>query len=94
MSFDTCSPHVTTLRERIAINRSAIAEDEFNALVQRQMTALESAQQLEGGVISHFEAMVALAYKQFQEQLVRWTLGMLCEENISNLLWQSCSLGC
>jgi folylpolyglutamate synthase/dihydropteroate synthase len=66
---------VTTLRERIAVNSQPISEHAFNALVSQQEASLTSAQEEEGGAVSHFEAMTALAYKYFQEQQVSWSSG-------------------
>lgn len=65
-----CSPHVTTLRERISINGEPISEDSFNGLISDLEAVLIRAQEQEEGALSHFEVMTALAFKHFQKQQV------------------------
>ena len=62
-----CSPHVTTLRERIAVNGQPIPEAAFDALVAAQQPLLDGARAAEGGALSHFEVLTALAYRHFQD---------------------------
>ena len=70
-----CSPHVTVLRERIAVNGQPISEAAFDALIAEQQPALEAAKGREGGALSHFEILTALAYRHFQDVQVRGTAG-------------------
>ena len=65
-----CSPHVTCLRERIAVDGEPITEAAFDKLVQEQEHALEMAEGDEQGLLSHFEVVTALAYRHFQEAKV------------------------
>lgn len=67
----SCSPHVTTLRERIAVNGQPISEAAFDALIAAQQPLLDRAREAEGGALSHFEVLTALAYRHFQDAQVR-----------------------
>jgi len=65
-----CSPHVTTLRERIAVNGQPISEMEFDALIKVQEPVLMEARDEENGALSFFEVLTALAYKHYENQKV------------------------
>ncbi len=65
-----CSPHVTTLRERISIDGKAISEASFDGLISKSEAGLVRARDEEGSALSHFEVMTALAFKYFQDQQV------------------------
>ncbi len=47
-----------------------ISEAGFDALIEGQRGALEAARKAEGGALSHFEALTALAYRHFQDAQV------------------------
>jgi len=64
------SPHVTTLRERLAVNGQPIAPAAFAALVQGAAEDVAAAQR-EDARLSHFEALTALALRHFQQQQAR-----------------------
>lgn len=74
-----CSPHVTTLRERISINGQPIPETSFDDLIRDVETKLVRSREEEGGALSHFEVMTALAFTHFQGQQVYIT-DILCAE--------------
>ncbi len=65
------SPHVTTLRERLAVNGQPIAPAAFAALVQGAAEDVAAAQR-EDARLSHFEALTALALRHFQQQQARF----------------------
>ncbi len=64
------SPHVTTLRERLAVDGQPIAPAAFAALVQGAAEDVAAAQR-EDARLSHFEALTALALRHFQQQQAR-----------------------
>ena len=68
-----CSPHVTTLRERISIDGKAISEASFDGLISSLEADLVRAREEEGSALSHFEVMTALAFKHFQDQQVTFS---------------------
>ena len=63
-----CSPHVLTLRERIAINGEPISAAEFDELVRQQEQTLLQCREQEASALSHFEVTTALAFKHFRQQ--------------------------
>ena len=62
------SPHISSLRERIAVGGQAIPAGEFEGLVRGGEGALAAASRREGGRLSHFEAVTALALRHFAQQ--------------------------
>jgi hypothetical protein len=67
------SPHIQSFHERIAVGGSPIPPQQLDALAAAHAPAVEAAQAREGGALSHFEIVTALAFKHFQEQQVgRW----------------------
>lgn len=61
------SPHVLSLNERIRVNGESIAPTAFDQLVQRYGPRIEEGQQREGGKLTHFEVLTALAYRHFAD---------------------------
>jgi len=72
-----CSPHIRSFHERMAVGGAPIPGAELDALVARHAGAIEAAAEREGGALSHFEIVTALAFKHFQEQQV-WVGGRAC----------------
>ncbi len=66
------SPHVTTLRERVAVNGLPIALPAFDALVHGAAEDILAVQREEAG-LSHFEVMTALALQHFQQEQARFS---------------------
>lgn len=64
------SPHVVSLHERIRIGGKSIAPLALDQLVQRYGSVVEAAQQREGGKLTHFEVLTALAYRHFADSKV------------------------
>ena len=64
------SPHVRSLSERVAVGGVPISDADFDGLAAPHAGAVEAAQAREGGALSHFEILTALAFKHFQEQQV------------------------
>jgi len=62
------SPHISDLRERIAVGGQPIPAGAFEGLVRGREGALLAANRREGGRLSHFEAMTALALCHFDQQ--------------------------
>jgi folylpolyglutamate synthase/dihydrofolate synthase len=62
------SPHLLDLGERICTSPAGpIARRELDALVARNSGALEAALQREGGALTHFEVLTALALRHFAD---------------------------
>ncbi len=57
------SPHLLRLEERIAVGRRAIAPDDLAFLLTHNAAAVRRVAQAEGGALSHFEVMTALAFR-------------------------------
>lgn len=64
------SPHITTLHERITVNGASIPEEVLEGLVERYGSAVQAQQTQQGGKLTHFEVLTALALKHFQEESV------------------------
>lgn len=66
----TCSPHITSVTERIQVNSSNISNADFQQLVPQ--IAKELQQSLLGGKskVTHFELLTALAFQHFNNQQV------------------------
>jgi folylpolyglutamate synthase/dihydrofolate synthase len=64
------SPHVLSLHERIRIGGEPITPPALDQLVQRYGSIVEAAQQREGGKLTHFEILTALAYRHFADSKV------------------------
>ena len=64
------SPHLLSLRERIAINGRPITAEDFDGLVGRGLEAARASPDVAPGRVSHFEMMTALALRHFQQQQV------------------------
>ena len=62
------SPHVTSLTERIAVGGMPISAAALDALVARHAAEAEAAQAEEGGALSHFEVLTALALAHFRAE--------------------------
>ena len=65
-----CSPHVTTLRERVSVGLEPISTEGFDSLVSQQRKTLLQCRQQEASALSHFEVVTALAFKHFQQAQV------------------------
>lgn len=63
-----CSPHLISLRERIAVNNKPIGQDDFDSLVAASLGQAAAARGLQS--VSHFEMMTAVAVKHFTSQKV------------------------
>lgn len=62
------SPHIRHIRERICGPDGApIAQRAFRSLLDRHLAALRAAQAEEGGALTHFEVLTALAFAHFAE---------------------------
>lgn len=57
------SPHMHHLGERIAVNNSPLDPDKLDALVESHKSTLKTQQEKEGGALTHFEVMTALAFR-------------------------------
>lgn len=64
------SPHLVSLHERIAVGGSPIAPAALDALVAAHGPAVEAAAAAEGGALSHFEILTALAFRHFADEEV------------------------
>ncbi len=62
------SPHISILRERIAVDGSPIPAEAFEGLVRGKEGLLQAANQRERGQLSHFEALTALALSHYAQQ--------------------------
>jgi len=62
------SPHIAHLRERIAVGGEPISEGCFEGLVRGNEALLMEANRREGGRLSYFEALTALALCHFAQQ--------------------------
>lgn len=62
------SPHLVSLRERIAVNNKPIGQDDFDSLVAASLGQAAAARGLQR--VSHFEMMTAVAVKHFTSQKV------------------------
>ncbi len=74
-SAKTCfvvhSPHIRTIRERIAINEEKISEADYAGLAAQDSAVMQQALTGSFGSLSHFEVLTALAFKYFQRNKVR-----------------------
>ena len=64
-----CSPHITTLRERISVDGRPITQPAFDALVEGSAEDITAVRRDEAA-LSHFEAMTALALRHFKDEQV------------------------
>lgn len=55
------------LNERIAVGGSPISDGALDTLAAQHAGAVEAAQAREGGALSHFEILTALAFKHFEQ---------------------------
>ncbi|KAA6423036.1 MAG: folylpolyglutamate synthase-like [Trebouxia sp. A1-2] len=65
------SPHIKTIRERIAINREKISEADYTGLAAQDPAVMQQALTGSFGSLSHFEVLTALAFKYFQRNKVQ-----------------------
>lgn len=65
-----CSPHVTTLRERIQVDGRPIQSDDWEATIAQHAPAIERVAKQHDGALSHFEVVTALALQHFRDQQV------------------------
>ena len=65
-----CSPHILSLRERVAVDTEPITPVEFDELVSSHKQTLLQCREQEASALSHFEVMTALAFKHFQQKQV------------------------
>jgi len=65
------SPHIRTIRERIAINREQISEADYAGLAAQDSAVMQQALAGSFGSLSHFEVLTALAFKHFQRNKVQ-----------------------
>lgn len=59
---------MTSLHERIALNGLPISPPSLQRLIASHAPLMELHQQQEGGALTHFEVLTALAFKHFQEE--------------------------
>lgn len=64
------SPHVVSLHERVAVDGSPISDAALDALIAKHGPIVEGVQASEGGALSHFEILTALAFKHFADSSV------------------------
>lgn len=57
------SPHMHHLGERVAVGGQPLSPLEMQGLVQRYAPVLQERAKAEGGQLSHFEAVTALAFR-------------------------------
>ncbi len=74
-SAKTCfvvhSPHIRTIRERIAIDGEKIPEVDYAGLAAQDSAVMQQALEGSFGSLSHFEVLTALAFKYFQRNKVQ-----------------------
>ena len=74
-SAKTCfvvhSPHIRTIRERIAVNEEKISEADYAGLSAQDSAVMQQALEGSFGSLSHFEVLTALAFKYFQRNKVQ-----------------------
>ena len=65
------SPHIRTIRERIAIDGEKISEADYAGLAAQDSAVMQQVLTGSFGSLSHFELLTALAFKYFQRNKVR-----------------------
>jgi len=65
------SPHIRTIRERIAIDGEKIPEVDYAGLAAQDSAVMQQALEGSFGSLSHFEVLTALAFKYFQRNKVQ-----------------------
>ena len=65
-----CSPHVSSIRERIAINAQPVSQAAFDALGEQHGFVVKSVQSEVNATLTHFEVLTALAMQHFQDTQV------------------------
>ncbi len=60
------SPHLETVRERIAVRERLISPDAFAATLEKIMPAVERAEKA-AGPLTYFEVVTAIAYRYFEK---------------------------
>lgn len=66
------SPHIRTIRERIAIDREKISEADYAGLAAQDSAVIQQALTGSFGSLSHFEVLTALAFRHFQRNKVQY----------------------
>lgn len=59
-----------SLNERLSINGAPISSEALESLLSRHAPKVDAVQRTEGGALTHFEVLTALAYQHFQEENV------------------------
>ena len=68
------SPHLSNIRERFRINGTWISQRDFDRHSRRVLRACRKVQRKMGHLPTHFEALTAIAFCWFKEQMVDWVV--------------------
>jgi dihydrofolate synthase len=63
-----------SIRERLAVNGEAISPEDLHTLLDRHRGTVDAAAAAEGGRLSHFEVLTALAFTHFAESCAAVTV--------------------